>query len=431
MRVRFLVISLLFWFAPLPSFAATLVGSQWQDGVVTPFPFSVPFDVVGDIASEDIGIDGIPEIVMSAGARARPWVSVLRQDGSEIFSFLAYPEPQTHGVTVAVGDVNGDDVAEIVTGTMYGGEPLVRVFDAKGTLQNEFTAYAPTFHGGVNVALGDINGDGTRDIVTAPGLTGGPHIRVFDGNGSLLTETFVFDVNDRAGVDIAVIHPKNNERATLVVSHYGVSTPETRLVTFDETLHASLSVPSSAYASTFPYGVSVFSVSDTLYGTTPNGNGGPHVRLFSIDSTPNTQWFSDDERVRDRIIATAVAPNHIVTVRTEPLLIPRLDKHIVVDLSTQHLYAYDQGVSLIDFLISSGKKPFVTPKGTFSVTRKLPWHDYVWTYGANDPRNYELRDVEFNLEFKKHFYIHYAYWHNNFGRPMSHGCVNAPYDGVK
>ena len=63
--------------------------------------------------------------------------------------------------------------------------------------------------------------------------------------------------------------------------------------------------------------------------------------------------------------------------------------------------------------------------------RKLRWHDYVWSYGKDDVRNYNLPNVEYNLEFTRHFYIHHAYWHSNWGNPMSHGCVNAPYEGVE
>jgi lipoprotein-anchoring transpeptidase ErfK/SrfK len=62
---------------------------------------------------------------------------------------------------------------------------------------------------------------------------------------------------------------------------------------------------------------------------------------------------------------------------------------------------------------------------------KLLWHDYVWSYGPNNPNNYNIPNVKYNLRFRNHYYIHSAYWHNNFGNRMSHGCVNAPYDGAE
>jgi hypothetical protein len=68
----------------------------------------------------------------------------------------------------------------------------VRVYE--GTSQTpalEFLAFDPQFSGGVAVSSGDINGDGTSDIVAAAGAGAGPHVRVFDGgSGALLSQFF-------------------------------------------------------------------------------------------------------------------------------------------------------------------------------------------------------------------------------------------------
>ena len=62
----------------------------------------------------------------------------------------------------------------LATGTGIGGGPHVKVFDAdSGALRFEFSAYDPSFRGGVRVAVGDVTGDGTPDIITAPGPGGG------------------------------------------------------------------------------------------------------------------------------------------------------------------------------------------------------------------------------------------------------------------
>jgi hypothetical protein len=54
----------------------------------------------------------------------------------------------------------------------------------------DFYAYSIGFHGGVFVAGGDINGDGLADIITGPGLGGGPEVRAFDGASGLLLRDF-------------------------------------------------------------------------------------------------------------------------------------------------------------------------------------------------------------------------------------------------
>jgi hypothetical protein len=80
------------------------------------------------------------------------------------------------------------------TGTDAGGAPLVNVYDGRtGALRFSFLAYPPTFTGGVRVAVGDVNGDGTPDIITAPGPHSAPVIEVWDGlTQRLIMSCFAF-----------------------------------------------------------------------------------------------------------------------------------------------------------------------------------------------------------------------------------------------
>ncbi|MBU2566524.1 L,D-transpeptidase [Patescibacteria group bacterium] len=106
-------------------------------------------------------------------------------------------------------------------------------------------------------------------------------------------------------------------------------------------------------------------------------------------------------------------------------------KHITVNLKEQRMRAYENGRLVNTFLISSGKYGFWTQKGLHSVLAKLPVVHYAWTYSKDNPNNYDLGDVPYNLRIYPHTYIHYAYWHNSFGRPMSHGCVNVNLANIK
>ena len=103
----------------------------------------------------------------------------------------------------------------------------------------------------------------------------------------------------------------------------------------------------------------------------------------------------------------------------------QLDKLIKVSLKDQRLSYYFGGKLLESFLISSGVRGMLTPKGNFTILDKVPSK----TYGGTG-YNFYFPNTKWNLHFftgKLRFYIHGAYWHHNFGHPMSHGCVNVSY----
>ncbi|MCS6853001.1 MAG: Ig-like domain repeat protein [Gemmataceae bacterium] len=127
-------------------------------------------------------------IVTGADAGGGPHVRLFNTALVELSSFFAYDPSFRGGVRVAAGDTNGDGTAEIITGAGPGGGPHVRVFDAlnPAVVLASFYAYSPTFRGGIYVAAGDLTGNGRADIVTGAGVTGGSHVRSFDGLGNQL-----------------------------------------------------------------------------------------------------------------------------------------------------------------------------------------------------------------------------------------------------
>lgn len=102
-----------------------------------------------------------------------------------------------------------------------------------------------------------------------------------------------------------------------------------------------------------------------------------------------------------------------------------LTRYVDVDLSKQQLSYYLNGVKVGNIPVSTGKLSTPTPTGEFQIMRKVPVVHYIGP-------GYNLPNTKWNLEFKRSYYLHGAYWHNQFGkRPMSHGCVNIAYKDVE
>jgi hypothetical protein len=121
-------------------------------------------------------------------------------NGPQYLSFFAYSSSFTGGVRVALGDVNGDGNRDIITAAGPSGSPHIKVF----TLINDSTGnwsvnqqpiaqfYAfnlPTFKGGVYIAAADTNNDGFDDIICGAGATGGPRVTVYAGTATGVNTT--------------------------------------------------------------------------------------------------------------------------------------------------------------------------------------------------------------------------------------------------
>lgn len=103
------------------------------------------------------------------------------------------------------------------------------------------------------------------------------------------------------------------------------------------------------------------------------------------------------------------------------------EKHIYVDLTNQTLTAYQGDTVFMQAPIASGKW-FPTPDGDFTIWEKVRATRMTGGVGAD---YYDLPNVPFVMFFSgsgiaagRGFSLHGTYWHDNFGHPMSHGCVN-------
>ena len=115
---------------------------------------------------------------------------------------------------------NDDGVVDVITGAGPGGGPHVEVFDGvTGAVRLSFFAFDPSFHAGVDVAAGDVNGDGAADVLAVGGCFAPNVVRAFDGTTGALLREYPFTPPDwSCGFHLAAGDVNGDGRADVIVS---------------------------------------------------------------------------------------------------------------------------------------------------------------------------------------------------------------------
>jgi len=287
-----------------------------------------------------------PIFVVAPDAGAPEQVKVYNAHTGQLISkFFAFAPSFTGGVRVAVADVNGDGFRDIVVASGPGGGPHVKVIDgaklnqiqangeiADSALLASFFAYAPTFTGGVNIAVGNVNGDSDVDVITATGAGGGPHIKVIDGaklgqlqangeiaDGALIGSFFAYSPAFTGGVNIAVADVNADGTADIITGAGPGGGPQvkvidgakiTQLLPNSQIANSALLGSFFAYAPTFAGGVYV--AAGDLNGdghaeivTGAGAGGGPHIK--AIDGTKLNQIQANAQIANTALLASFLA----------------------------------------------------------------------------------------------------------------------------
>jgi len=173
------------------------------------------------VAAADVTGTGRTEIATGAGDGGGPHVRFFDGlTGQVKAEFFAYDQRLPCGARVALGDVDGDGVPDVVTAPGPGVEPLVNVFNGRGLRpMNSFLAYERAFQGGVFIAAADVTGSGRAQVATGAGLNGGPHVRLFDPlTGGAVGDFFAYDRNFLGGVRVALFDVERNRRPAILTA---------------------------------------------------------------------------------------------------------------------------------------------------------------------------------------------------------------------
>lgn len=308
---------------------------------------------VGSASSVDsLNLDQHPSrsLIVAQGAGAAPVVKRVSNTGKELASFFAYDTKFRGGVRVAAGDVNGNGIEEIITAPGVGGGPQVRIFDLNGKLLSQFFAFDVSDRHGIFVTTGDVNQDGSDEILVTQDQGGNGQVRIFTMYGNMIGSFYpfgrtaspvsvavgnfdddaeleitsslggtdkshrikIFDANGRyirdfgaftflkSGLRVATVHKHNQKKDQILVSAESRSAPWVGIFGIDGTLvRSSLVLPQN-----FVGGVQIVAGNGNPNGSinlfsVPKSKGGPQVRVFDENFNVTGGFFPFDKNARN------------------------------------------------------------------------------------------------------------------------------------
>jgi hypothetical protein len=148
------------------------------------------------------------------------------------------------------------------------------------------------------------------------------------------------------------------------------------------------------------------------------------VQIYATELVDGIEWYMigpdewipekrDWQRLVGRVIINPNPPEGVDNGRW-----------VEVNLKDQTVAVYDQGQLVFATLVASGIEPFWTKPGLFQIYQKHDSTPMRGAFEADRSDAYYLEDVPWTMYYDEARALHGAYWHNGFGSPRSHGCVN-------
>lgn len=398
-------------------------------------------DEAPSMAIIDLGGDGVNEIVIGAPFGKKPEVKIYREDGSLVNSFLVYDEKFLGGVMVGAGDFDGDLKGEVLVAPASGMAAEIKIFDGYGQpeISQSFFAFDKEIKVGANVAAGDVDGDGRDEIIVGSGSGQEAEVKVFNNLGVALLDIRPTGISKWSGVRVASGDLFGDGATEIVIAPGLGSLPEVQTFKSDGKFLGKFLV----YDKSFRGGVNLSTGDIDLDGKEEivagaGFTGGPHVRIFSGEGMLLNHFFPFDKNLRSGVLVgvgkLADGENKIVAMpnKTGPSGRQDLYKYIEIDISEQKLKIFENGFNLGEYVVSTGTLKMPTPLGSFKIMSKS---EVAYSNA------YSLYMPHFMLFTKSGAGIHgLPYWKsgdkfiyegvNHLGKRVSHGCVRLALDAA-
>ena len=261
--------------------------------------------------SGDFDGDGKPEVITAPQKGGGPQLKMFNWKGDLLRpGWFAFDENFRGGVNLAKGDVNGDGAQDLIVSQASEGPAWVKVYTftpREINLHSEFLAYAEGFKGGCYVAAGNVMGNKKAEIITGAGAGGGPQVRIFGGKGKWKQKQwFAFDESFRGGVTVAAGNLNKKKKAEIVV---GQASQGQAWIKIYKKRGTELISQFKAYPDEMDEGVTI-SIGKVKKNkkrkiiTGPGGGWGPEVKVFGKKGKQVKDFAVYDSDFRGKVNAS-------------------------------------------------------------------------------------------------------------------------------
>jgi hypothetical protein len=211
-----------------------------------------------NVATGDFNGDGQTEIAVTPQNKAISEVRIYQLNGKLITKFLAFESKFTSGVNLASGDIDGNGLDELVMAPTNNRQSEIKIMNKNFKLRTSWLAYGATYLGGTNLSVADLNQDGKAEIVTAPASNSSAQIKIFNGNGKLISQWLAYEPFIKSGFKITAINPYSSFGSNPIIAvaagkgmlpYVKVFTPDGRLINnflaYEEDFNKGVNITSS------------------------------------------------------------------------------------------------------------------------------------------------------------------------------------------
>lgn len=246
--------------AGTPAVVKLFTTSGRQYASISPYPVSGKNGAA--VAIGDVNGDGYDDLIV-VPAKGTSQVRVYGYNPTnKKFNLwaqgFAYAKTATNGFTVAAGDLNNDGRAEIVVAPRTNGGSVVVLGMSGNTLKklNQFSPYGKTISSGITVTIGDTDGNGRREIITTPGPGFYSQVKLFDQRGRGLGSFAPTSRYYLGGLTLSTLDVDQDGRDELLTGTYRSGDPGVRIYRYSGlTKKFQLTKSANVYAKTMKAGL--------------------------------------------------------------------------------------------------------------------------------------------------------------------------------